>query len=361
MAPKSSKRVKIDADSNNIEASTNPLRTRTQVHDDDDIAKGPSFKQVIEEALNSQAQPLPRGYRLQTYLDNRFQQENRDYGGRRKRKRMRVELRLDESNIMARYLKVDGLEDVEVIIVKKLHVRFRLMDLPAELRLMIFRHLLVRTSNIIVGRERNHFTLVNGDCRLQRQWAPHSDPIPDKRLTGFNLMLTNKILREEAAQMIYAENTFEFIGVLAVSKFLDSIGSNAHFLRHVVLRDIDPLTRSGRRAVIRVADLPQQIRTVYFSWDRLYDSRKFDPRKRDDKTKAIAEQVWHKTLSAATNRLLKKGLDAQAIITIFRVLPPLRPHRLPFCRRLESELAALILSSGESQTESTNNAVVIRK
>lgn len=256
--------------------------------------------------------------------DARYQEENRGLEGRPPAKRMRVEITLAESDIhLVPVIITEGeFRGMRAFVLRT--ANFRLMDLSPELRLMVFRHLLVRKEKIVVGRPRdqNYMYLVNGTMRLSADWAAHADPIPEKRLTGFNLMLVNKTIREEAAELVYGENSFELRGARAAQRFLTEIGNNAHFLRHVSLRNIDFRGRVGAAIIQYLTSVPQQIRTINLSWGILLNGRQVDPA--DDFTGLagpIAQEAWDGGLSAMVRVLKQKNIGVGQVALIIKVIP----------------------------------------
>jgi hypothetical protein len=114
--------------------------------------------------------------------------------------------------------------------------------LPPELRKEIYSYLLVEEKRIVISRYKEHEqyrpvrmgSYRNPDHsdstydRYTKEWTKTA-PSPDA------LLLVNKLVSQEAAQVLYGLNHFEFEHVAALQSFLECVGDSRQHLRRIAL------------------------------------------------------------------------------------------------------------------------------
>lgn len=278
-------------------------------------------KRKPEEEIDQQGFKRWHGMKgLSISKDWRYQVENTDNLGDRGSKRMRISFTLPERDIELKpiYVTEGPLKGKKVLVIEELS--YNLMSLSPELRVMIFRHLLVRGAKIVIGRPRDQTFLVNGTNRLSRRWTGHYEAIPEKRLNGFNLMLVSKAIREEAAEVVYGCNVFELRGARAAQQFLADIGDMSFFLRHVSLANIRPTSAGGQVLIRSLATLPQQIRNINLSWTVLVKNKTIG----DDFSvvaKEVAQETWENGLETLGRLMQSGGSTVNEVSTLVNIIP----------------------------------------
>jgi len=125
---------------------------------------------------------------------------------------------------------------------------FRLLDLPAEIRLRIHAALLVQRDPIRLENRRSgtgedpgvvvvrfdapKYRKQNGGQVLDavtKEWE-------DVRPSAMALLRTCKSVRTEACEVAYGQNTFSFLNMATGTRFMELIGSAMKFVRYVVLQ-----------------------------------------------------------------------------------------------------------------------------
>jgi hypothetical protein len=100
-----------------------------------------------------------------------------------------------------------------------------LEKLPPEIRKEIYTHLLVESETIMVKRLlRGKRKRKHGTVALQSGTGRSSE-----------LLRVNKLISEEAAQVLYGYSKFEFQNTGALRQFLEQIGDSKRHLRHVAI------------------------------------------------------------------------------------------------------------------------------
>ena len=100
------------------------------------------------------------------------------------------------------------------------------MDLPAELRYMIFTLVLQNDGEIQLYSRRGP---TRAKCPVRLTFAP-------RRLTiNPHFMGVNKDIRAEVLPVFYGKNTFNFATTTAGVEFLNHIGDNIRFIRQVIV------------------------------------------------------------------------------------------------------------------------------
>ncbi|GAB7350534.1 hypothetical protein MBLNU459_g1120t2 [Dothideomycetes sp. NU459] len=139
---------------------------------------------------------------------------------------------------------------------------FRLMDLPAEIRNMIYKCVLTKGSNHIqVCQTRYRFN--------DSYWTPQNtkgthysrDPNmarPKQTRIPVDLLRVSKKVHEEARAVLYGSNTFWYTSLRSLSTFLAAVGSNIAYLREVEvwLESDDYVRRTTLTASRQLMDAP---------------------------------------------------------------------------------------------------------
>jgi hypothetical protein len=129
---------------------------------------------------------------------------------------------------------------------------FRFMDLPVELRTIIYELLLVEEELVSIvprksrrkGRRhvqsRLHIAPAHSGLRWDKKtWDTEKGRWADAAIGCLALAQTNKQIAQEVLPVVYGQNTFGFESTGGMLSFLDTIGSSRQFLRHVELyRDL---------------------------------------------------------------------------------------------------------------------------
>ena len=106
-----------------------------------------------------------------------------------------------------------------------------LEKLPPEIRKEIYTHLLVESEAIPIKR----LLRAKRKRLLQGKRKPNKGTIALQSWTGRSsgILRVNKLIGEEAAQVLYGYNKFEFLNAGALRHFLGQIGDAKRHLRHV--------------------------------------------------------------------------------------------------------------------------------
>ena len=114
--------------------------------------------------------------------------------------------------------------------------------LPPELRKEIYSYLLVEEKRIVISRYKEHKQY--RPVRMGSYRNPdHTDSTYDRYTKVWTktapgpdaLLLVNKLVSQEAAQVLYGLNHFEFEHVAALQTFLENVGDSRQHLRRVAL------------------------------------------------------------------------------------------------------------------------------
>lgn len=114
--------------------------------------------------------------------------------------------------------------------------------LPPEIRKEIYSYLLVEEKRIVISRfkeQKQHRPVRMGSYRNSN----HTDSIYDhddrkwtKAPPGCDaLLLVNKLVSQEASQVLYGLNHFAFEHSAALQSFLECVGNSRQHLRHIAL------------------------------------------------------------------------------------------------------------------------------
>lgn len=112
--------------------------------------------------------------------------------------------------------------------------------LPPEIRKEIYSYLLIEDKRVVISRykDRSQYRVVrmgsyrntnrtdstyDRDTRVWTKAAPGPDA----------LLLVNKLVSQEAAQVLYGLNRFEFEHIAALQSFLDCVGDSRQHIRHI--------------------------------------------------------------------------------------------------------------------------------
>lgn len=95
---------------------------------------------------------------------------------------------------------------------------FRFMDLPAEIRIMVYRLLVVRPEKFVLSGS-------NRKCAFK---CYHS-----RELRGLVMLQINNDIRQEAMAVFMRENVFDFLKTSLVDKFMSLYGDNSNMIRRI--------------------------------------------------------------------------------------------------------------------------------
>jgi hypothetical protein len=135
--------------------------------------------------------------------------------------------------------------------------------LPPEIRKEVFTYLLVEGETIQIKRFLGTKSKRKYDTAALRSWRTRR---------ASEIFRVNKLIREEAAQVLYGCNKFEFINAGALYHFLQQIGDARRHLRHVAIYQ-DGLTfmkswKSMQQSIQVLASV-RGLRTLEVSHDAL--------------------------------------------------------------------------------------------
>lgn len=101
------------------------------------------------------------------------------------------------------------------------------MSLPPELRLIVYEELLARRT-IRVASGKNY-------CRVMTTNRKGAKRGPFLRKNDTSILRANKFINNEALEVLYKQNKFDFSGFPALERFLRDVKGNPSMLRNVVL------------------------------------------------------------------------------------------------------------------------------
>lgn len=135
---------------------------------------------------------------------------------------------------------------------------FRFLDLPPEIRRMVYRLAGFPFSVLSPGHRigLSIYRPKSGPPRLVQDWfrIPNTPAVVQsprqqarkerhQRANGASVLYTNKQVSAEAAEMLYSDTRFTFLTVAVLEEFLRTIGSARRHLRHVVIDGCLPNTQ----------------------------------------------------------------------------------------------------------------------
>lgn len=203
-----------------------------------------------------------------------------------------------------------------------------MQTLPPEIRKEIYKYLLVEPKKIGIYRHSlaAHNTVARMDCRRNtkhrrevydrhaKKWVPATPPTA-------SLLLVSRQISQEARQVFYGFNHFEFEHAAALESFLDHTGGAIHHLRHISMIGFGTLFRgswaSMDRCLVRLAKA-KALRTLelsHLAFCYQYDFAKLV------NVKSLAEHC-KPLLQALQIAYDKKNLNVSAFDVIKITLPP---------------------------------------
>lgn len=169
--------------------------------------------------------------------------------------------------------------------------------LPPEIRKQIYTYLLVENDTIAVKRfSRAKSNRKYDTAALRRWWTRRSSGI----------LLVNRLIRQEAAPVLYGCNKFEFLNALVLHHFLEQIGDAKRHLRHVAMHEdglIFMKSWKSMKKAIQILASVKGLRTLEVSLLALC---------RNDKPKIQIRDLVHHCkplLKALDDDFVKKGLN----------------------------------------------------
>lgn len=105
-----------------------------------------------------------------------------------------------------------------MLVLEPITDHFRILDLPPEIRNLIYEELLKEEKPIVVDT-------LSSPSQVERPVSLVS--------TAFAILRSNKQILSECAPLAYGSNTFGFYGYPPLRLFLESIGSMRKHLRHI--------------------------------------------------------------------------------------------------------------------------------
>lgn len=138
--------------------------------------------------------------------------------------------------------------------------------LPPEIRKEIYSYLLVEPTKVGILRQ-----LVNKKAKVARmdhhRNKKHRKQIYDRDACKWkkappcitSLLLVNKLTSQEAAQVLYGFNKFEFLHSAALETFLINIGPSRQYIRDITINEQGVLYKGGWAAMDRSLELLYQV------------------------------------------------------------------------------------------------------
>lgn len=122
------------------------------------------------------------------------------------------------------------------------HIRF--MDLPAELRNMVYEFIFTEHKDIAITTFTSKYTSRRPSREGFKHYHLHKGMVWDTRKgkwigqtpSAHSLLGVSRQIQAEAAPVAYGDNEFAFDTLQSMKTFLDSIGSMCQLLKHVGLR-----------------------------------------------------------------------------------------------------------------------------
>ncbi|KAK0883848.1 hypothetical protein LTR87_002326 [Friedmanniomyces endolithicus] len=162
-------------------------------------------------------------------------------------------------------------KDHKVLVLEPFTQTFRFLDLPPEIRTMVYGMMLKgTTATVIVSTYKpNHRPRrpcgVTFRDKLQHgeyDWDPVTCNWLGMERSFTSLFRVNKLILAEAASVFYS-NTFDFESTKAMHLFLETIGSMRPYLRSLRLTGVHAYDDRVRRAIFGLLESAKDLRTIY--------------------------------------------------------------------------------------------------
>ncbi|KAF2479618.1 hypothetical protein BDY17DRAFT_42351 [Neohortaea acidophila] len=209
---------------------------------------------------------------------------------------------------------------IEPVAPKKKTKVFRLLDLPAEIRTMIYGHVFEETGEIRIRTykprkqpRRPVRDSFNTYCRRPSMKGLTFDRVHGKWLgqkpSALTMLSVSKRVFEEAAPIIYGDNTFAFDSTKEALLFFDCIGQMRKHLRTIRFHDIGAPTTTAN--TFRMLKDAKQLRTIevchgilcgsYYDWDRAHRPAPPDARTLVNMLAPLAKGLYKASPSGETS------------------------------------------------------------
>ncbi|KAK1807760.1 hypothetical protein LTR12_017892 [Friedmanniomyces endolithicus] len=162
-------------------------------------------------------------------------------------------------------------KDHKVLVLDPFTQSFRFLELPPEIRTMVYVIKLkgtIATVNVSTYKP-NHrprrpcsVTFRDKFQHGEYDWDPVTCEWLGMERSFTSLFRVNKLILAEAASVFYS-NTFNFESTKAMLLFLETIGSMRPYLRHLRLEGVHAYDDRVRRAIFGLLESAKDLRTIY--------------------------------------------------------------------------------------------------
>ncbi|KAK0961134.1 hypothetical protein LTR91_005992 [Friedmanniomyces endolithicus] len=153
-------------------------------------------------------------------------------------------------------------KDHKVLVLEPFTQTFRFLDLPPEIRTMVYGMMLKGTTATVIVSTYKPNHRPRRPCGVTfRDKLQHGEYDWDPR-SFTSLFRVNKLILAEAASVFYS-NTFDFESTKAMHLFLETIGSMRPYLRSLRLTGVHAYDDRVRRAIFGLLESAKDLRTIY--------------------------------------------------------------------------------------------------